>query len=695
VSRAAWLPGVLLLAYALAFAGRALGLGPLAFDDHPGQLARVWHVLREGPAPWAWNDGWWAGYPELQFYPPGWFYAAAALSWLSGGMLDAPASYQTLLWITYLAPGLTAFVLLRRVLRTASGADASWCALPGAFVVLTFTGDPAGGGASGVEGGVRIGMVGARLAWALLPLLALSLLTWTRRGGRFPRTAVGLIAAITLTHPTHVPAALALVAAAVVTLRPRRRARTTAFARGRAVLSATAGVGVALALVAFWLGPLLWRLDEARALAWGRVSLATLTTAFAAVLAGLIVVALSTRRTGARLLLHALWLSVLAVAADVLIAEPLGARFLPADRVADGAWMIVLLTAGVGAGVSVHAVGRRAMGRAVRGLGAVAVTAVLIACALPANALTLWPRGADWPAYASVARGVRLDELWRALRAAPSGRALFVRSGVPLVYGTAWYRPHSHVTALTPVLGGRDIVGGTFTHGSPIAALVYRGDTRREPITRLAEQLDGVTLFGRPLEQLDAATFATYAASLRISAVVALEDDAARLPFLADNPKYRRVVAPPFLVFIADSVPPVPRSLGEGARALSIGAQGESWASTGLAYYPLWRAERDGRPVPTRRGPYGDLQVKAEDAHGAAGAAGTTTVRLTYGPGVVEIAASLLSAVTLVALAAEGVRRTRSAAREGRVAAREVRTGAETERRAERIGAVEDPRVQR
>src|SRR5581483_12116185 len=70
LARASWLPLGLLLAYGIAFATQALGIGPLAFDDHPGQLARLWHVLREGPAPWAWNDGWWAGYAELQFYPP-------------------------------------------------------------------------------------------------------------------------------------------------------------------------------------------------------------------------------------------------------------------------------------------------------------------------------------------------------------------------------------------------------------------------------------------------------------------------------------------------------------------------------------------------------------------------------------------------------------------------------------------------
>src|SRR5205823_2185527 len=119
-------PLVLLLAYGVAFAAASLGAGPLAFDDHPGQLARLLHVVREGPAPWAWHAGWWLGYPEMQFYPPGWFYLAALPSWLSLGAIAPAVSYQATLWLTYLAPGLAGYLVLRRLLGT------GWAALPGA-----------------------------------------------------------------------------------------------------------------------------------------------------------------------------------------------------------------------------------------------------------------------------------------------------------------------------------------------------------------------------------------------------------------------------------------------------------------------------------------------------------------------------------------------------------------------------------
>src|SRR5262249_28746186 len=145
----------------------------------------------------------------------------------------------------------------------------------------------------------------------------------------------------------------------------------------------------------------------------------------------------------------------------------------------------------------------------------------------------------DWPSLATLERGLRLTDLWTSLRAAPAGRVLFMRSAIPLVYGSPgpreWYRPHTHVTALTPVFSERAIVNGTFTHPSPIAALLYRGDAGPGAITRLVEQVDGVTLFGRPLEALDAQTFDRYADRLGVSVVIALDEDTMRLGFLDDN----------------------------------------------------------------------------------------------------------------------------------------------------------------
>ena len=263
------LPLVLLLGFGVAFAATTLGGTMLGFDDHPGQLYRVWHVLTYGPAPWAWDRGWWAGYPELQFYPPGFAYLGALLASATIGVFDVRTVYQALLWMAYLLPGVTTYVVLVRL------TGERWLALPGAFVALTLS----AGLPSGVNGGVRIGMVGARLAWALLPIMLALLARWLEQPRPLSWATAPLLAAITLLHPAQLPAAIVLLALAVALGTPWQ-------AHAREALRALA---LAAALTAFWTLPLLARLAETRALAWGELSLDEVARALPLVLAALAV----------------------------------------------------------------------------------------------------------------------------------------------------------------------------------------------------------------------------------------------------------------------------------------------------------------------------------------------------------------------------------------------------------------------
>jgi hypothetical protein len=275
--------------------------------------------------------------------------------------------------------------------------------------------------------------------------------------------------------------------------------------------------------------------------------------------------------------------------------------------------------------------------------GSVAAGLVLVvALSRVGGTLTLWPSGAEWPSEAVVDRGLRLDALWAALRGGPGGRVLFVRSGVPLVYGTEWWRPHTHVTALAPVRTGRQIINGTFTHPSPVAALVYRGDAGPGAILTLVERLDGRKLFGRSLENLDAATLNAYADRLGVTVVVALDEDAPRLRALVDNRAFRpRPPVGPFLLF--DRIEPVSLPAlsadGHGGTLAATGGGGD-WIATRMAYYPLWRAVQADAPLETRRGPYGDLEIRLGPSRGP--------VSLVYAPGAPEIAGVVLSAAGLV-----------------------------------------------
>lgn len=632
MARGGLLPLAALLAYGLAVAWAALGASLLVADDHPGQLYRLWHVVTRGPAPWAWNAGWWTGYPELQFYPPGFAYAGALLHYATLTSLSVPATYQTLLWIAYLAPGLTTFLALARVLGN------GWLALPGAFVALTFS----AGTASGVEGGVHIGMVGARLAWALLPLLMLALVRWTEGGGPLPRLAVPILAAIVLTHPAQLPAAVVLVLLSAHVAEPRG----PRFRAAAGILAATA------ALTGFWTVPLLARLAHTRALAWGELTFRAAVDTFARqplvpVLLAFAVLVVFARRDpsapGARTeaVVARLFPAMVAVTLlDRVALEPLGIRWLPADRVVDGAWLALILAAGLGW----DRLGRRLMPPAP---GALIAIGLIVLLALPGTTLVLWPRAAEWPKLPATERGLRLADLWAAIRRAPEGRVLFARSGIPLVHGTAWYRLHTHLTALTPMMTGREIVNGTFTHPSPVAALVYRGDAGRAAITTLVERLDGHSLFGRPLDALDATTFNAYADRLGIGAVVVLDEDLPRLRALEDNAVFaRRVATPPFVLFERSGGIAIPRETAPGRWRLPL--TGEGWESARIAYYPLWEVRADRTRLPVRRGEWGDLEVQAGRA---------TTAELVYGAALAEKLGLAVSAAGLLAWAALALRR--------------------------------------
>lgn len=635
---AALAPLALLVAYGVAFASATLGASLPVLDDHPGQLYRLWHVVTLGPAPWAWNWGWWAGYPELQFYPPGFAYAGALVHLASLGAVSVEGAYQTLIWLAYLAPGVTAWIALRRALTD------GWLALPGAFIALTLSLWPAL--MSGVEGGVHVGMAPARLGWAVVPLLAVALARWSEGAAPGPaRTVVPLTAAIVLLHPAHGPVAVVLVVLAALASPGRAR-------RLRWALGALAGSAL---LTAFWTLPLVMRLEHTRALAWGALtprSLGEMILAHPLVLA-LLVFAVAALPLGRAAYEHVLartpWTMGALVALDALGLEPRGLAWLPADRVMDGFWLSVVLAAGVGAGRLLQRLVDR------RGVSVVAATAAAVLAAIVLSVagretLTLWPRPDAWPSYGATERGLRLPALWAALREAPAGRVLFVRSGVPLVYGSEWWRPHTHVTALTPRTSGRAIVNGTFTHPSPIAALLYRGDAGPGPIRHLVERLDGHALFGRPLEELDAAALNAHARRLGVSVVVALDEDLPRLPALTDNPVFaRRRTEPPFVLWMGAPAA-LPQPLEPEPWRVRVDAEPGDWTSAHVAYYPLWRATAGGAPLEMRRGAAGDLEVRTPS--------GSSTVELTYRAGGVEWTGIGLTAAAVLAWLLVGWRST-------------------------------------
>ena len=632
------MPPALLAVYAIAFGWRAIGGGLLVFDDHPGQFYRLIHAIVVGLAPWRFDPGWWAGYAELQFYPPGFAWLGALLYHAAGGALSTTSVYQALLWLTWVLPGAATYALLRRCTGD------PWLALPGAFVALTLS----AGCRSGVEEGLRWGLVGARLGWGALPLLGLALLRWAGGAPRPPLTAAGLVAAVTLLHPAHTPTAVAMVLLAATSGAPR----------GRRLRHGLALVALGLGLAAIWLLPLLAHLDMALPLAWQDRSLPILgwrvlsqpvlpVLALLGLLAWRAPAPAGATRDG-RWLLAVAPVTAGLVVLDALVAEPLGAAWLPADRLVDGLhWALV-----VGGALGLTALAAR-LARP-----AVVVPLALAACVPLAwgpyePGLSLWPWAGQWPKEQEVVRGLRLDVLWAALETTPPGRILFVRSAVSLDWRPEWWRAHTHITALTPLRTGRAILGGTFTHPSPVAGLFYTGSAANRPLTLLAEQRDGRTLFGRPLAALEAETFDERAGRLGISTVVVQDEDVGLASFLDGNRELRRAARiGPFDVFVFRAPRDEPTPIGRQRWRVAAPPATSGWSPLAIAYSPLWVARAGAARIPARRDALGLLEVSPP--------AGTAVVELEHRPGVVEWAGAGVSALSVIALGLLSLRRVRA-----------------------------------
>ncbi|HEV8309262.1 MAG TPA: hypothetical protein VGW35_16505 [Methylomirabilota bacterium] len=602
-------PALLLVAYAGAFALAAFGGGLPAFDDHPGQFFRLWHALErtvpDGRWTADWNPDWWGGYPELQFYPPGFVVAGALIRLVGLWSISVEVVYQALCGVVLLLPALTTYVLLVAVLGD------GWLALPPAFVALTLS----AGLQSGVEESLRWGILTSRLSLGFLPLLALALRRWIETG-QPPRWAPPAAAAVVLCHPANAPAAATLMILAAGLTLVLRPGRPTLLAAG-AVASFT------LALTAFWTLPFAVRHAWVVPLAWSHLGpwalLAQLGSRPLLVLIGigalLAWVAILLRRRPFDAVLALFPIALLGV---LLLDAPLfrrGWSAIEPDRLADGVVLAALWAAGLGVGALVAAAtAKQARGRA-RPVAALALVALLALLPSPARSeptLTLWPRErpARWPHLDEVSRAHDLDRLWAVLRGG-TDRVLFLTSALRLAHDPAWYAAHSHVLGLAPLFAAREIVHGTFTHPAPLAARFYAGSpSRPRRIETLTEELDGQRVLGQPPERLSADAFEAFARRLRVATVVAPTGDAPRARFLDAHYTPAHTVAG-FTVFERRDRPwPQLERITHRRYRLLVPPTGGVWVATGIAAYPLWQAKSGQGRLETRADAWGLLEVR-------------------------------------------------------------------------------------
>ena len=599
-------PLVLLLLYGGAFAYAALGRGVPAFDDHPGQLFRLWHALdRSLPsAAWTadWNPDWWGGYPELQFYPPGFAIVGAVIRVMLLWQPSVETVYRLLCAVIFLAPGVTTYALVARVVGN------RWLALPPAFLALVVSADLRGG----VEAGVRWGALTTRLGVAWLPLLALSLRPWVE-GGRVPRWAPPLAALAILSHPSTLPAVVTLLGLATALAILARPGRPTG-------VQALATAGFTALLTAFWSLPFAARRAWVVPLAWGDLSLGlpadlarrpVLLALGVAALAAWVAVGLRRRPFDA--LIASLPLVLVAgFLGDVWLFQR-GWSGIEPQRLLDGIVHASIWAAGLGvAAIVERAIPARADPR-IR--PAVALAMVAVVAILPdGNArpptVSVWPAAGGWPTLEEVTRRHHLDRLWTGLRGG-SDRVLFLVSSLRLDRDPAWHAPHSHVTSLAPIMAGRETVHGTYTHPSPVAARFYTGQAT--PPTRLltlAERLDGKSLLGQPWEQLSVPTFDRFARRLRIGTVVVPSAEVSRVRFLG-LPYVSAGEAAGFTLFERRDRPwPRMERITSRRYRVIVSPTGGVWIPTGIPAYPLWQVKSAAGRLETRVDDWGMLEFR-------------------------------------------------------------------------------------
>jgi hypothetical protein len=598
---------LLLFAYGFAFAVAAFGRGVPGFDDHPGQLFRLWHGLErafpEGSWTADWNPDWWGGYPELQFYPPGFVILGALIRLVALGHLSVETTYQVLCGFTLLLPAAGTYALMAGTLEN------PWLALPPAFLALTLSAELRGG----VEESLRWGMVTSRLALGGLPFLALALRPWVERGRRAVWAPV-VAAAVLLCHPAAGPAVAVILGVATLLAYARRPGRPT-------VAAALVVTGLALALTAFWTVPFLVRRFWVIPLAWGAFTPSELLDAFrghpvllgSLALVPLAWVAVFLRRRPFDALLATIPVVLLVVLVVDATLFTLGWSSVEPARVVDGFVLTAVWAAGLGVGVvASHFAPRRwkAPGQRAAAITLVGLAALLARGSGVEPTLTLWPRAADWPTVERIAREHDLSSLWSAIGGKPD-RVLFLTSSVKLDRDPAWYAPHTHILSLAPLLAGREIVNGTFTHPSPLAARFYTG--RPIPPARndtLVEKLDGRTLLGQPWESLPADAFDAFARRLRVATVVVPTDAVPRARFLGSEYVRGRDAAGFTLFERRDRPWPRVERITRRRYRVLISPTGGVWIPTGILAYPLWTVKSSHGVLETRADPWGLLEFR-------------------------------------------------------------------------------------
>lgn len=620
------------------------------YGDHPGQFYRLWQLLQitwpEDGSLIGWSPYWYAGFPELQFYPPG-FALIGWLIWLgSFPQLSPVAIYQLVVFISYLLPAIGFYLLLAWGFGDRlAGLFAAWLTLVAPL--------PLGGAL-----GVKIGLLGDRLAFGLTPLYILAGLWGMRsRNKVLPWLVSGLaLAGIGLNHtyqailPTGILVLYALIGGT------ERRSRLIWL--GGVIL-------LGLGLTAFWGLPLAARQDffvpiiEAPLLET-QIILKNMWFngagwLLAAALVGNLLRPGERRNLTLAILLGALLqLGFIFFDYEVLIDRFNIFAFIP-NRFVTG--LTFGLFVGLGLGVSelswlgVRLLRRRSLAR--WGLPLLVIVPWLAYHYLAdaydtADWLDDWPPAADrTPLFLSEAEArYDLQPVWAAMAATP-GRILFTS-----YYGLLFDLPTT-LKSVTPVLTGRPILGGTFTTRTLVANYLWYGQAKPAVLYGKVEQQDDRTLAGIPWEVMSDDFLAELAHRFNVTLIATTATDVNAQAFLDGSARFRPgwsnrlfkfyepVDYQPSWVESTQAEATVTRFERQAIDVAVTEARPGATVRVKVANYPLWQAEAEGQSLPIQTDEQGLMLIKLPP--------GSYTLQLRYQPGWAEWLGGIITLATLAA----------------------------------------------
>ncbi len=610
--------GLVLIGIAWAIARQYAQPSLFIWGDHPGQFMRMWYPLVESLPRRGlvvdWNPTWYAGYPELQFYPPGSVMLGLLLNLITLGQLTPEQVYNLVPALAFVLPLFTCFIFLRETLAPLGRCQSRVAGLAAGLLSVCFA--PMWGGIDGVV----IGLMGERLAFGLAPLgLLVGWRVVERPGpGRLAWAAV-VLAVLLLLHPFHAPGVV-LAVAAYALIRSQMRSAHPRVSVSALILWLGGWLLLSIGLIAWWVAPLLVcytpyaaslvRARPDQVLSW--FDAATVPELWLAGLAALLLLLHDHARVrgtvSALLALIPLILGGIVLNDRVLLGM-LGWSVLdPIRFIAEYYLALILL-----AGCAVGAVAARSLWRIVpAGLAALLLVAVSLTPILP----RLWRNLQD---HATVPEPYRLETLlqmpvfdgyWDALRQdAATGRVLFLANYLRLSLPDGTVLPTS-LQSLTPYLTGREIVGGTFSHWSPVARWLWVGDPWAEALPAQMEAEDDRRLFGIPWEAMDDADLAERLRGLHVTTVVAGPANPQARAVLDASPRFVRAwdngsftiyhLAEPSNGWVEATGAAV-RLVERTPRRWVVAVDEQTPGATvtlKMGHYPLWRARAAGQTLP-------------------------------------------------------------------------------------------------